>query len=155
MLFKKYRVNRWKRLYQAALVRVSDAETMQEPRAVIDACWRVVMHYGRKLYYYEQKEWYKKAVKDLKQADPYGAFYSIPKILFDLVQRCQEYWDHGYNVWTAEAYSAPIAKQTAHAWELAQSCMKYWDDEGDCAFPQEKITEFFKYVADNVVNWGD
>lgn len=153
MLFKKYRVNRWKRLYGDALQHATNAEVVQEPRHVIDAYWRTVMHYGRKLYRYEQKEWYKKAIKDFKQADPYGAFYSIPKILFDLVQRCQEYWSHGYNVWSADTTS--IVEQTAHAANLAKSCMEYWENDDCCEFPQEQITEFFKYVADNVVNWGD
>ena len=154
MLFENYRVGRWMRLVERYKMLAEMAELAHEPREVSDKLWKRHNHYGRKVYNYQHKRWYAQARKDLKDAHPYGAFYSIPQMMFDLIQRCFEYWNGGYNVWATEEYAAPIREQVTHAWKLATECMAYWDSNA-CDFPQEKITELFTYVAEHIRGWSD
>ena len=153
MLFANYRVNRWMRLVAHYKALVEMAELAHDPREVINRLWKRHNRYARKIYYYQQKRWYAQARKDLKDAHPYGAFYSIPQIMFDLIQRCYEYWNSGYNVWTAEDYAAPIREQVTYAWKLATERMTYC--RGNLDFPQEKLTKLFTYVGEHVSGWCD
>lgn len=154
MLFEKRRVSRWMRLVKYYKDLAEMAEWAHEPREVSDRLWQRRNYYGRKLYNYQHKRWYAQARKDLQDAHPYGAFYAIPQMMFDLIQRCYEYWNNGYNVWVTEEYAAPIREQVTYAWKLATECMAYYKDN-DFEFPQDKLIELFTYVAEHVHDWSD
>jgi len=154
MLFAKYRVGRWMRLVERYRKLAEMAELAHDPRKVSNRLWKRHNRYARKVYYYQHKRWYAQARKDLKNAHPYGAFYALPKVLFDLVERCHEYWNAGYNVWATEDYAAPIREQVNYAWQLVTECMAYMEKNG-FEFPQDKLTELFTYVAEHVQSWSD
>lgn len=149
------RIERWKRLAEEAKRAAEMAALAQEPRSEVDAKWRRYNHYARKIYNYQQKRWYAQARKDLKEAHPYGAFYAIPKMMFNMLQRCNEYWQGGYNVWATDEYADPIREQVAHAWQLALECLDYWMNSDCDEFPQDKMEELFSYVAQHLIYWSD
>lgn len=160
MLFENYRVRRWMRLVKYYKDLIDMTELSLEPREIKinnqrwNQLWKRHNHYARKIYNYQHKRWYAQARKDLKEAHPYGAFYCVPKMMFDLIQRCYEYWNNGYNVWATEDYAAPIREQVTYAWKLASECMAYWENN-DLDFPPDKLLELFTYVAEHVRGWSD
>ena len=134
-----------------AITRTFADPTAPEHKSV----WEKFHKYDKWIFRFEQKSWERQIIADIKHSRPYGAFYWIPQLMIDIVQRCYEYWNDGYNVWAAEEWVAPIREQVNHAWELVQQCLDY---EGYCIqdeFPKDKVLELFTYVAQNCDKWSD
>lgn len=154
-MFEKFFVDKWKD--KASHYRMVIA-TSNFPHTIpiCDAekrLWCKVYHYEGRIYRYEQKQWYRKTKQILKAAHPYGAFQCLPEILFAMVERCYEYWHHGYDIHAEESYVAPIREQVAHAYELVKKCRLAMDSEME--YPNELLVELFTYVGQHVNEWDD
>lgn len=153
MLFGKQRLQhaiKQRKRYLAVILTFADP-TAPEHKSV----WKKFHKYDRWIFRFEQKNWERQIIADIKASRPYGAFFWVPKLMIDIVQRCHEYWNNGYDVHAAEDWAAPIRAQVNHAWELAQQCMDYEGYLIHDEFPKDKIMELFVYVAQHFQGWSD
>lgn len=119
--------------------------------------WHAFDRVDKRLYNYEQKKWTRQWRRI--SVAPYGMFSTIPTAMYMLVRRFYEYWQHGYNVKTADPDGA-VKRSVEKAYELGTELMRIGDefmekDELSYADYVDKLKQFFQYVAQHCWEWGD
>lgn len=138
--------------------RLSADRSTVDPKLVrkCDRLWARFHKLDYKLYRYEQKQWEKKWKK--MWVEPYGMFDVIPAAMNSLVRRFADYWEHGYNVHTADEDNH-IAASAAEAQRLGDDAIEgvIQLEIGEISFEeyQAKLTKFFTYIAQHCWEWGD
>lgn len=109
------RIEKWKshRMYWESLALQYDrlSEESEKCKKCCKKCWKHYNKYDKKLYRYEQKQWQKRFVKLAKEWQPYSAYYYIPAVMEEMLKRCNDYWQHRYNVHVADEETDKIRVQ--------------------------------------------
>lgn len=123
-----------------------------------DKAWAKFHRLDRQLYRYQQKRWEKEWLPYVQNWHPYGAFLAVPMTLIMMVERCNLYWQEGFNVHVIKEEVMPIRESVTKAYEMAHQLREMLDSGtylDDYAAYRKLIQDFFTYVGSVCDDWGD